>query len=232
MTTNIITANTITREEAIEQINNWQEYRNNFALVKQLLIDSGYSFVISPNLNPEKFQNQKAHAYFGVHRHVEDAKGLILRLSLLLIPEAEDVPDVEEPYIYCAPFSRQGFVAPQRDACDPSEEDLVQLEENWADSGENWLFFMVNSEDGMTLVSDVPFADIDISPENENGLYVFFGLRDETDEDIHSQLSLLFYDGNSHNFVHLDGADFTTPKPPFGTDQADRYSLLSSYFDQ
>ncbi|MGB0175554.1 MAG: hypothetical protein ACPF9D_00215 [Owenweeksia sp.] len=227
MTTNIITGNPISKEDAIEQINNWQEYRDNFTLVKQLFIDSGYNFIISPNFSPEKFEDKKAHAYFGVHCYFEEGTGMVLRLNLLLIPEEEDVPDMEEPYIYCAPFSRQGFVMPGKDKCDPSEEDLVELEENWADGGENWLYSMVNSEDGMTLVSDVPFADIDLTEESEDGLYVFFGLREEVNGEIHKQLSLLFFDGNSDNFIHLHGADFTTPKPPFGTDLA-KYSLLES----
>ena len=210
----------ITKNDALQQVKNWAHYCENLTLVKQLFNKSGSSFLINPDFQADNFEDT-GHAYFGVHTTEIEGGGLKLQLNLLIIPEEQDTSDNETPYIYCAPYFNTGDISNNK----PGDENLVALREEWLSNGVSWLEGMVPSEEGMTLVSDVPVADLTTVFDFEHELFVFFGLRSM--EDPHEELSLLFFDGDSQDFVHLPGADFTTPKPPFGTDLA-KYSLLES----
>ncbi len=219
---------TISPSEAIEQVDNWLAISTHFTLVRQLF-DNGLFFRIGSDFDHTHFEGQLAHAYFAVKSTPVEGGMIQLEFSLLFISESDDeVREGEgepEVYIYRAPYINDGFTI----TLNPETAD--QLQERWADEHQSWLNFMINeSAEGMTLVSDVPTADITTHFEQKDELFVFMGLGNEINPA--HQLHLLFYDGDSGNFLNLSVDDFTTPKPPFGTDQEDRYSLLQNFFKQ
>lgn len=213
---------TISKSEALQQTINWDYFRSDLSLVRQLFFQAGFNcFQIGPDFDPDQFGG-KAHAYFGVR--VDYVEGEVnMRLNLLIIPGEQDNDTHESPYIYCAPFLAGNLEAMHNTTPSENQQQLIAMEERWANEGENWLETVVGTDDGMTQVSDVPLQDISTEFDFENNLYVYFGLHHH--EVPHKELALLFYDGNSGHFLDLEGADFTTPKPPFGTDKAD-YSLV------
>ncbi len=218
----------ISPSEAMTEVNNWLTVRTNLSLVKQLL-DNGYYFHIGSDFDHTVFENQQAHAYFAITSTPAEGGTLSLQLSLLFISESHDklrTGDFEsEVYIYRAPYINDGFTFKM----DPETADVLQ--ERWADEHEPWLRYMIHeSAEGMTLVSDVPTQDITHHFEQKDELFVFLGLG--TDMNPAKQLHLLFYDGDSGNFLNLSVDDFTTPKPPFGTKQEDSYHLLQHYFNR
>ncbi len=212
------TLNTLSWEEALQQIIAWNDIRGDLNVVTNTFFPGeGDSFLIGPDFDHEQFKGD-AHAYFGVI--MDPVKGTPQQFNLLFIPEEQDSPDYEEPYIYCAPFQPN-----LTEARGEGSEDVLALEERWASHGQHWLEEVVNHGEGLTQVSQVPQYDINTKFNSTHELFIYLGLHNHPNP--HKRLCLLFYDAGSGTFYNLDGADFTTPKPPFGTSKAD-YGLVEA----
>ena len=198
----------------------WRMWRDDATQLTSVL-QPGYWFHIGKDFDHTSFENNlNAHAYFAYDKPNNE-------LSLLLISEQDDrdlkAGKNNDPYIYQAIYERPGLQLPL------NKEIAWQMINKWNNEYETYCEDRTHSVLGFALTNIVPLPYL--LPELAKGqdMYVYLGLRPAPVPDAEA-LSLLFYNNNSGNFVHLKSQakpeDFSSPVPPFGQGDPGKFGLL------
>lgn len=133
--------------------------------------------------------------------------------------------NISEPYIYSASYTYSGNEVPA-----PVEGDAKVA--RWAQGYEQWCDSVNPSggQVGMTRVFDIPLFDLLKQVEVGTGknLQVYFGLRLPS-QNPQFDIDLITYHPETEEVLHfLSVDDFTSPKPPFGSQAAEAtYGLIN-----
>ena len=212
-------------QETVGKLRNYLDKIQSLSNVNSLF-DYEFYFELDSSFPHEQFANSLfIHAYF-----VCDPATNKLSLSFISSEQDEELAgavqqDSASIIIYEAPSIQTSSIPIPKSHL--PVENTYEMAERWSQQRESWLTEVFNSEHGLTLVSDVPVADITEHFTENDQLQVYLGLRGEDTPDPSLKLSLLFYDPANESFLIPSTDDFSTPKPPFGKNKGkNKYGLL------
>ena len=209
---------TVDANEAQRLARQWRVLRDRPNRLKDVF-EPGYWFEIGTDFKADTFSGRLyAHAYFAYDQVADE-------LSMLLISAEEDAAYRADPsttpYIYKAKYMDPGLTLPL------NKTMAFNMVNRWNENYESYCDERANSVDGFALTNIVPLPYLIKELESAEPLYIYLGLRDLVPAP--EQLSLLFYNNNSNDFITPNEAapeDFSSPVPPFGQGDPDKFGLL------